>query len=109
MRGNLRTARIFALLCVAQLVLALPGLRWPDYLDTPVGLVLIMPFFAAYIAHAAGVPGMLEHGGACGWGWCAPTRAGWAVILATWFLAYWAIASVIGRACRRTADDEASG
>jgi len=101
----LRTAKVFALLCVAQLVLALPGLRWPGYLDTPIGLLLVAPYFTAYIAHALGMPGLLEKGGACGWGWCAPSGLGWLVIGASWWAAWWGIASMVSRLLRKEVDD----
>ncbi len=93
----MRTARIFALLCAAQLALALPALRWPAYLDTPIGLALVMPYFTAYIAHALGLPGMLKNDGACGWGWCAPTGMGWLMIAASWLALYWGLASLLNR------------
>ena len=65
-----------------------------------------MPFtvLSVHIPHRLGIPGLLEHKGACGWGWCAPTVFGW-IFLAlfwlsiAWFFA-WAIARLMARARR---------
>jgi hypothetical protein len=92
-----RTARFFAGLLLGGGVLLAPGLVWPAYLDSPVGIVLLLPFLSVYLFHAAGVPGLLEHGGACGWGWCAPTLAGWALIVAVGLGALWLLAALLAR------------
>ena len=69
---NRRRLKFFAALVALQILLAMPGLFWPKYLDSPIGLVLVMPFLSVYLFHKLGVPGLLEHNGLCGWGWCAP-------------------------------------
>ena len=72
----MRVGRCFAYCVGAQALLAAPALIWPGYLDTPVGVVLMLPFLSIYAAHALGIPGLLENQGACGWGWCAPSVFG---------------------------------
>ena len=42
--------------------------------------------------HRLGIPGLLEHNGACGWGWCAPTVFGWAFLCVVWGLVAWLLA-----------------
>lgn len=81
---------LWALLCA-------PGYFWPRYMDSPFGLLAAIPFLSVYLFHAAGVPGLLEHNGACGWGWCSPTVFGWAFIAAFWLLVIWLLARVIVR------------
>ena len=71
---------------VVYLLFAAPALVWTRYLDSPIGLVVVSPYFAPYVVHFMGVPGLLENNGACGWGWCPPTIAGWGVIIGVWFL-----------------------
>jgi len=39
-----------------------------------------------------GIPGLLEHHGTCGWGWCAPTLFGWVFLCAFWLLVVWFLA-----------------
>jgi len=65
------------------------------------GLLLLAPLLSVYVFHTLGVPGLLEHNGLCGWGWCAPTTFGWLVtaaflLIGTWLIA-WAIASLTTR------------
>jgi hypothetical protein len=36
------------------------------------------------LLQAAGVHGLLDHDGLCGWGWCAPTVLGWSWIVIFW-------------------------
>lgn len=103
----MRTFKILLLLGLMQCVLALPGLWWPRYLDTPVGLWLVVPYFVPYIAHALGVPGMLQNNGACGWGWCAPTAWGWLLMGCVWLLVYGGIASLIAGFQERRQSDQA--
>ena len=69
--------------------------------DFPAGFVLLAPLFAVYLFHALGVPGLLEHDGHCGWGWCNPTLFGWvftaAILLLCVWLVAWFLASLTGR------------
>lgn len=90
-------ARYVVVVIVVQALLALPGLFWPSYLDTPIGLVLVLPYFTVYILSGVGVPGLLQHNGACGWGWCAPSHLGWAAIAAAWLAGVLATAWLLSR------------
>ena len=80
---------------VVHLLSAAPALVWTKYLDSPFGFVVVAPYFAPYIVNFLGVPGLLEHNGACGWGWCPPTIAGWGLILGVWFLGVLLLAWII--------------
>lgn len=94
-----RTLRIFVFIVAGWGLLALPGLVWPGYLDTPVGLLVVVPYLSIYLFHGVGVPGLLQHGGACGWGWCAPTVLGWVVLVGFWLGVVWLLARLLaGRA-----------
>ena len=95
---NRRRLKFFAALVALQILLAMPGLFWPKYLDSPIGLVLVMPFLSVYLFHKLGVPGLLEHNGLCGWGWCAPSIAGWLFIAVLWVTGTWAIAWCLSKA-----------
>lgn len=44
-----------------------------------VAFAAIVPFVFASVLQHFSIPGMLEHGGYCGWGMCNPTTAGWLV------------------------------
>ena len=98
---------------VLALILSAYGLLWalaavvPSFQDSPIGLLPIAPLLLTYLLHKAGVPGLLEHNGLCGWGWCSPTVFGWAfslviLLLGGWLLA-WAAASLTGRLSARQA------
>jgi hypothetical protein len=93
-----RLLKFFAALVALQILLALPGLFWPEYLDSPIGLVLVMPFLSVYLFHTLGVPGLLQHNGLCGWGWCAPTILGWFLIGAVWLVCTLGIAWCFSKA-----------
>lgn len=59
-----------------------------------IGLLLTLYFF-----NHIGIPGLLEHGGYCGWGMCDPTPFGLIflaafVLMSLWVLA-WALASAL--------------
>lgn len=84
------TLRIFLCILLAYALLWAPGLVLGDkYLDSAFGFIAVFPVLSVYLFHAIGVPGLLENGGACGWGWCAPTLFGWIFILVFWLgLAY---------------------
>ncbi len=100
MAGNgkdvwMRVGRCFAYCVGAQALLAAPALIWPGYLDTPVGVVLMLPFLSIYAAHALGIPGLLENQGACGWGWCAPSVFGWLFFAVLWLGLNWGLARAL--------------
>ena len=100
-----RTLKILAVVLVLYGLLVLPSLVWPAYAESPAGMFLLVPGLSIYLFHKVGVPGLLEHNGLCGWGWCAPTLFGWVFLvvfwlLVAWFLA-WAIASLSSRFAAR--------
>lgn len=101
-----RTAKVFALLVLGYGLLCAPALFWPGWLDTPVGIVVAAPFLSVYLMSALGIPGLLQHGGACGWGWCAPSWLGWVAIVLVWSAVAWLCARAIAAAMgdRGTAD-----
>lgn len=47
------------------------------------------------------MPGLLEQGGHCGWGWCSPTAAGWIVMVAFWLGVAWLAAWALARLTRK--------
>lgn len=96
-----RVLKLLLALLAAAGLMALPGLIWPAWLDSPAGVVVLMPFFLAYLLHGAGVPGLIENGGLCGWGWCSPTALGWSVSALICVLAVWALAAVLVRVWSR--------
>jgi hypothetical protein len=51
-------------------------------------LVLVV-FLTPHLFHALGVPGLLEHGGHCGWGWCSPSALGWVLMAVVWLAIAW--------------------
>jgi hypothetical protein len=80
-----RTFKFVAAIIATFLLLCVPALLWPGYLDSPEGLVVAVPYLSIYLFHKIGIPGLLEHNGACGGGWCAPSIFGW-VFLCTFGL-----------------------
>lgn len=95
------TLKFLAALLLAYVLLWLPAAWSSSYLSSPLGLLLAVPLFSVYAFHQLGFPGLLEHNGMCGWGWCTPTILGWAIgaavlIIGAWVMA-WAIASLISR------------
>jgi hypothetical protein len=87
-----RTLKFFAAIVAIFLLLSLPALAWPNYLDSPAGLIVAIPYLSIYLFHKVGIPGLLEHNGLCGWGWCAPTIFGWVFLFTFWLLIAWLIA-----------------
>jgi hypothetical protein len=89
------TLKVLAILMLAYGLLYLPARIWPAYADSPIGLLFAVPFISVYAFHALGIPGLLQHDGACGWGWCAPTPFGWAFLAAFWIGLAWLAARAI--------------
>jgi hypothetical protein len=87
-----RTLKILAALLTGYVLLVIPAYWGPSYLEELSSDFVMVPLFSIYIFHKIGIPGLLEHGGACGWGWCAPTAFGWAFLVLFWLGIAWSIA-----------------
>ncbi len=100
-----RTLKLLALILAGYGLLLLPATIWPSWLDSPAGVLLMAPWLSVYMLHGAGVPGLLQHNGLCGWGWCSPTITGWLVAAAFWlgtsWLVAWGITSLTDRFAAR--------
>jgi hypothetical protein len=98
----LRSFKIMAVILGIYFLLWVPAYFWSDYLATPFGMVAAIPILAIYLFHGIGIPGLLEHNGHCGWGWCGPTPLGWGFLIVFWLLVVWLLAWLIARLSRRT-------
>lgn len=87
-----RTLKFLAGIIIVFLLISLPALVWPGYLDSPAGLIVAVPYLSIYLFHKIGIPGLLVNNGLCGWGWCAPTIFGWVFLFTFWLLIAWLIA-----------------
>jgi hypothetical protein len=96
-----RTLKTLALILAIYGLLLLPALIWPSYLDSPAGVLLLIPMLSVYLFHKAGVPGLLEHDGLCGWGWCSPTVFGWLFVAIFWLAVAWLVAWGLSSLSRR--------
>lgn len=99
-----RASKIFGVLLAAHVLLGISSYLSIPFLETIGGYAVLLPFFSAFLFHNAGVPGVLEHGGHCGWGWCSPTPLGWALIAIVWLAAYASLAWLIARLLSRRTD-----
>ena len=86
------TLKLLALIVVCYGLLLLPAMFWPEYLDSPPGLLLLVPYLSVLLFHQLGIPGLLEHNGLCGWGWCSPTAFGVIFMVVFWLTIAWALA-----------------
>jgi hypothetical protein len=75
---------------------------WPDNPYMSDGLISALPVLPIYFFDGAGLPGLLQNDGACGWGWCAPTLFGWALMVVFWLVAIGLLSLVIDSLIRRT-------
>jgi hypothetical protein len=101
---RIRTLKLLALIVAGYGLLLLPGVFWPAYFDSPAGWLVLVPGVSVYVFHKLGVPGLLEHDGLCGWGWCSPTVFGWVFLVAFWVVVAWCIAGgITALASRRAA------
>lgn len=87
-----RTLIVFAMLLIAYGMLLLPALLSHSYSDSFAGIFVRVPIISLYVFHQAGVSGLLEHNGLCGWGWCRPTLLGWSLAAVFWLVATWLVA-----------------
>ncbi len=95
--SSLKTLKLMVLIIGIYVLLCLPAYFSHRYADSPMGVLMAIPFLSVYLFHAVGIPGLLEHNGACGWGWCAPTVFGWMFIAAVWLLIVWLVARLVVR------------
>lgn len=100
-----RTLKVLAVIVLVYGLLWLPAAFVPSYADSQLSSWLAAPLLSVYLFHLIGVPGLLEHNGLCGSGWCAPTVFGWiftaaALLLVAWVVA-WTIASLAARVSSR--------
>jgi hypothetical protein len=91
----MKTLKVMALFIGIYALLCMPAYFSPQYADSPMGVLIAIPFLSVYVFHSIGIPGLLEHSGACGWGWCAPTAFGWIFIVSVWLLAAWMVARLV--------------
>jgi hypothetical protein len=90
-----RTTRIYLWMLAIYVALLLPGAIWPAYLESPVGLLVAVPYISVYALDYVGIPGLLANNGACGWGWCAATRFGLVFVTAVWLSLGWLLARAL--------------
>src|SRR5512140_1239923 len=100
-----RTLKILAILLIGYALLAIPAYLGPSYLESMSSYLVIAPILSIYIFHKLGIPGLLEHNGACGWGWCSPTVFGWAFLILFWIGVAWLIAWGLARLTARSRAD----
>ena len=92
-----RTLKILAAVIALYGLLLLAAYQIPSFAET-IGWYLVMfPLLSVYLFHHFGVPGLLEHGGACGWAPCSPTPFGYAFLGVLWLAAAWLAAWGIAR------------
>ena len=100
-----RTLKILAALLTGYVLLVIPAYLGPSCLEEVSSRFAMMPLLSIYILHSVGIPGLLEHGGACGWGWCAPSAFGWAVLVLLWLAIAWLSAWGVARVTARSRPD----
>lgn len=93
-----RTLKILVALVGGYALLVLPAYLGPSPLQDISTYFFLVPFLSVHLFHHLGIPGLLEHGGACGWGWCSPTLLGWAFLALFWLGLAWLAAWGIARA-----------
>ena len=99
-----RTLKTLAILLAGYVLLALPAYVGPAVLEELSSYLVMPPLLSIYLFHALGVPGLLQHGGACGWGMCSPTVFGWAFLALFWLGVAWVLAWVLARVTARRVD-----
>jgi uncharacterized membrane protein YvlD (DUF360 family) len=97
-----KTLRFLAAILAGLLLFFLATLFWPVHLDTPKAVLLVALYFSILIFHKLGIPGLLEHNGLCGWGWCEPTWLGWAFASVIWLIILWLAAWVLAGLASRS-------
>jgi hypothetical protein len=96
-----RTLKTLAILLAGYVLLALPAYWGPSALEEMSSYLVMPPVLSIYLFHTLGIPGLLQHGGACGWGWCSPTTWGWAFLAFFWLGVAWVVAWALARLTAR--------
>ena len=91
----MRKKACFVVIVMVHLLTVAAFLLWPSLLETPVGLLALVPFLGVYLLSMAGVPWLLANNGVCGWGWCAPSVFGWLVLAVLWLALMWGLAGAL--------------
>lgn len=96
-----RTLKVLSVFIALLGLLSLGALVWPDYFGSTKSLITTVPYLSMYLLHEVGVPGLLEHAGLCGAGWCALSKLGSAVLVVVWFVIVWLVAWGIASVTKR--------
>jgi len=88
----LSTGKVFVLFVGVYAILLLPALFVDSYLQSPIGVLVFVPYLSVYLFDWLGVPWLLVDGGKCGWGWCAPSWFGWVFVGVVWTGLAWLVA-----------------
>jgi hypothetical protein len=97
-----RTLKFLAALLAAYALMVMLAYLGPASLQEFTGWFLLVPYLSLHAFHRLGIPGLLEHNGACGWGWCSPTAFGWAFLVVFWLSVAWLIAWALARLTARS-------
>ena len=97
-----RTLKFLAALLAAYALMVMLAYLGPASLQEFTGYFVLVPFLSIYLFHRLGIPGLLEHNGACGWGWCSPTASGWVFLAVFWIAVAWLMAWALARLTARS-------
>jgi len=97
-----RTLKFLAVLLAGYAGIVLVAYQGPPLLQEFTSYFVLLPFLSIYLFHRLGIPGLLEHNGACGWGWCSPTAFGWVFLAVFWLSVAWLIAWAVARLTARS-------
>jgi hypothetical protein len=95
-----RTLKFLAALLAAYALIVMLAYLGPASLPEFISYFVLVPLLSLYFFHRLGIPGLLEHNGACGWGMCSPTALGWAFLAVFWLSVAWLIAWALARLTR---------
>jgi hypothetical protein len=96
-----RTLKTLAILLTGYVLLAMPAYLGPALLEEMSSYLVMLPLLSIYLFHTLGIPGLLQHGGACGLGMCAPTTWGWTFLALFWLGVAWVLAWGVARLTAR--------
>ena len=97
-----RTLTFLGVLLAGYILLAAPAYLGPAYLEEMGSYLVLVPILSIYLFHTLGIPGLLEHNGLCGWGWCSPTVFGWIFLAVFWVGIVWLVAWGLARLTARS-------